>query len=133
MPPVGFKKVGRNIPTTGGVYIIQQGRKVVYVGRTKNLRDRLNCHLVRRLPGFHAFILETKNSMELEAELINHYKPMLNRHRPQENLITNGGMKKLRQLARNPNNSLTKMALHFHTTDQTINDWIKKYAIPRGR
>jgi len=130
---VGFQKLTRRDtpPPSAGIYIIYRGSKVIYVGRAKNLRKRINCHLLCRLRGFSTHIKETNNGVLLESELIDRYNPILNRSAGGGCLRRYGGLGQLKKMAMNNSMSLTAIGLHFHVQDQTVLNWLNKYNLER--
>lgn len=56
---------------------------LAYIGRTKNLKNRINGHhalnyVLKNFDHYKLMYKETKNSHQLERVLITKYKPMLN-------------------------------------------------------
>lgn len=77
-----------------GVYVMinvnlwDNSIKTVYIGRSKNLKERHVSHPVKRILialnnpdlALQVWFLECQNSTELEKELISKIKPILNKH-----------------------------------------------------
>lgn len=89
--PKGIKKVmNHDIPNTCGVYIFLHKGKIVYVGKSIELRRRIASHysksgftqlMINPDMEYQVAIMETKNEDEaliLEDKLINEHKPIFN-------------------------------------------------------
>jgi DNA polymerase-3 subunit epsilon len=81
----------QNIPTSHGVYIFSNNRTLKYVGKSSNLKNRINSHLSHSRSYKSNKIVNTSNSLKVmnlpnelisliaEQRLINKFKPQLNR------------------------------------------------------
>jgi len=83
------KKRISQLPKTSGVYTFKRGKEFLYIGKAKNLKERIKNHLQKKTLRDNLFVdkaekvgfRETDSEIEaliLEAELIKKYKPKYN-------------------------------------------------------
>lgn len=71
-----------------GIYILCSGKAIIYIGCSMNIGDRLRAHLNHRIYGKKITsidvirILPHENSIEIEAKLIEEFKPYYNKANP---------------------------------------------------
>jgi len=83
---LGFVEVSRH---TIGVYALCFGRRVIYIGQSMNVYNRIRAHRGRRQPQWDkVFVLwcEPADLSHLEGEMIRRFIPKHNRHIPKVGL-----------------------------------------------